>query len=145
MIERDLRVRIGTDSALVAERALAEDGPEDVTTRVAVDPSQFATAIIEFRSNGVLAGTAYADAVTTLCDLGGVIWQSATGSRITASSITMIPARGAPFVEEENNPAAKSISMMAYPRESAVNPTANTKAGLLVRKRNFPMIVHQYR
>lgn len=86
MIERELRVRIGTDSALVAERALAEDGPEDVTTRAAVDPSQFATAAVEFRSDGVLAGTAYADAVTTLCDLGGVIWQSATGSRIKAGT-----------------------------------------------------------
>jgi nicotinate-nucleotide pyrophosphorylase (carboxylating) len=86
VIERDLRIRIGTDSAQIAERALAEDGPEDVTTRFAVDPSQFATAHIEFRTPGVLAGTAYADAVTTLCELGGVIWQSATGSSIPAGT-----------------------------------------------------------
>lgn len=86
MIERDLRIRIGTDSMQVAERALAEDGPEDVTTRYAVDPSQFATAVIEFRTPGVLAGTAYADAVTTLCELGGVIWQSASGTRLPAGT-----------------------------------------------------------
>lgn len=86
MIERDLRIRIGTDSAQVAERALAEDGPEDVTTRFAVDRTQFATAVIEFRTAGVLAGTAYADAVTTLCELGGVIWQSAGGSSIPAGT-----------------------------------------------------------
>lgn len=86
MIERELRIRIGTDTMQVAERALAEDGTDDVTSRVAVAPDQFGTAIIEFRSAGVLAGTAYADAVTTLCDLGGVIWQSATGSLIPAGT-----------------------------------------------------------
>jgi nicotinate-nucleotide pyrophosphorylase (carboxylating) len=86
VIERDLRIRIGTDAMQVAERALAEDGPGDVTTRVSVEPDQFGTAVIEFRSDGVLAGTAYADAVTTACDLGGVIWQSATGSTIPAGT-----------------------------------------------------------
>lgn len=86
MIERELRIRIGTDAAQVAERALAEDGPDDITTRAAVAPDQFGTAIIECRSAGVLAGTAYADAVTTLCELGGVIWQSATGSSIPAGT-----------------------------------------------------------
>lgn len=86
MIERDLRIRIGTDTLQVAERALAEDGADDVTTRFAVDRDLFGTANIEFRSNGVLAGTAYADAVTTLCELGGVIWQSATGSTVTAGT-----------------------------------------------------------
>lgn len=86
MIERELRIRIGTDTMQVAERALAEDGNDDVTTRYAVDPAAFGTANIEFRSAGVLAGTAYADAVTTLCDLGGVIWQSATGSTVAAGT-----------------------------------------------------------
>ena len=86
MIERDLRIRIGTDAMQVAERALAEDGPGDITTRASVDPEQFGTAEIEFRSAGVLAGTAYADAVTTACELGGVIWQSATGSTIPAGT-----------------------------------------------------------
>ena len=86
MIERDLRIRIGTDAMQVAERALAEDGPGDITTRASVDPEQFGTAEIEFRSAGVLAGTAYADAVTTACELGGVIWQSATGSTIAAGT-----------------------------------------------------------
>jgi nicotinate-nucleotide pyrophosphorylase (carboxylating) len=86
VIERELRIRIGTDSTRVAERALAEDGTDDVTSRIAVAPDQFGTAIIEFRSAGVLAGTAYADAITTLCDLGGVIWQSATGSHIPAGT-----------------------------------------------------------
>lgn len=86
MIERDLRIRIGTDTLQVAERALAEDGGDDVTTRVAVDREIFGTANVEFRTAGVLAGTAYADAVSTLCDLGGVIWQSATGSSVAAGT-----------------------------------------------------------
>jgi nicotinate-nucleotide pyrophosphorylase (carboxylating) len=86
VIERDLRIRIGTDTLQVAERALAEDGTEDITTRYAVDPAAFGTAVVEFRTAGILAGTAYADAVTTLCDLGGVIWQSANGSSVPAGT-----------------------------------------------------------
>ncbi len=86
MIERELRIRIGTDTMQVAERALAEDGSDDVTTRYSVDPEAFGTAVIEFRTAGVLAGTAYADAVTTLCELGGVIWQSANGSSVPAGT-----------------------------------------------------------
>jgi nicotinate-nucleotide pyrophosphorylase (carboxylating) len=86
VIERDLRIRLGTDAMQVAERALAEDGTDDVTSRVAIEPDQFGTAAIEFRTAGILAGTAYADAVATACDLGGVIWQSATGSDIPAGT-----------------------------------------------------------
>jgi nicotinate-nucleotide pyrophosphorylase (carboxylating) len=86
VIERDLRIRIGTDTLQVAERALAEDGTDDVSTRFTVNKDVFGTANIEFRSAGVLAGTAYADAVTTLCELGGVIWQSATGSSVAAGT-----------------------------------------------------------
>jgi nicotinate-nucleotide pyrophosphorylase (carboxylating) len=86
VIERDLRIRIGTDAQRVAAQALTEDGTTDVTSAVCLSPGQFGTARIEFRTAGVLAGTSYADAVTTLCDLGGIIWTQTTGAVITAGA-----------------------------------------------------------
>ena len=47
----------------IAAAALAEDGDRDVTTAVTVPAGLQAEGIIEFRSGGVLAGVAYADAV----------------------------------------------------------------------------------
>ena len=131
MIERDLRIRIGTDTMQVAERALAEDGTDDVTTRVSVEPDQFGTAIIEFRSAGVLAGTAYADGVTTLCELGGVIWQSATGSSIPAGTtvgslqghLTRILRAERPMLNLLQRAVGIATATRAYVEQVAGTPT----------------------
>ena len=56
------------DAARIAAVALAEDGESDVTTAVTVPVGLQAQGIIEFRSGGVLAGAAYADAVAQACD-----------------------------------------------------------------------------
>jgi nicotinate-nucleotide pyrophosphorylase (carboxylating) len=56
------------DAARIAAIALAEDGATDVTTLVTVPAGLPAQGIIEFRSGGVLAGAAYADAVALACD-----------------------------------------------------------------------------
>ncbi len=45
MIERDLRIRIGTDSVQIAERALAEDGPALV--EIAADREDMAPTNME--------------------------------------------------------------------------------------------------
>ncbi len=47
--------------------ALAEDGETDLTTDLTIPPGTSAEAVIEFRSEGILAGTAYADAVAEAC------------------------------------------------------------------------------
>jgi nicotinate-nucleotide pyrophosphorylase (carboxylating) len=86
IIERDLRVRLGADARRIAELALMEDGIRDVTTEACVAPGQFATAIVEFRSDGVLAGTAYADAVAITCGLEPVVWYQPSGTAIEAGT-----------------------------------------------------------
>ncbi len=141
MIERDLRIRIGTDSTQVAERALGEDGPEDVTTRFAVSPTQFATAAIEFRSGGVLAGTAYADAVTTLCELGGVIWQSATGSTIPAgTTVGVLQGNLAAILRAERpllNLLQRAVGIATMTR-TFVDRVAGTKTRILHTRKTAP-------
>lgn len=141
MIERDLRIRIGNDSAQVAERALAEDGPRDVTTRFSVDSAQFATGSIEFRTAGVLAGTAYADAVTTLCELGGVIWQSATGSGIAAgTTVGVLQGNLAAILRAERpllNLLQRAVGIATLTR-SFVDRVAGTQARILHTRKTAP-------
>ena len=82
MIERDLRIRIGTDARRVAELALAEDGPRDITTAVTIPAGQGGTGAIEFRSGGILAGTPYADAVASAAGLPSITWYHAPGTAV---------------------------------------------------------------
>ena len=58
---------LAADSRRVAELALSEDGDVDITTDLTGALGARATGAIEFRQDGVVAGTAYADAVVALC------------------------------------------------------------------------------
>ena len=82
MIERDLRIRIGTDARRVAELALAEVGPQDITTAVTIPAGQGGTGAIEFRTGGILAGTPYADAVASAAGLPPITWYHAPGTAV---------------------------------------------------------------
>jgi nicotinate-nucleotide pyrophosphorylase (carboxylating) len=73
-----------SDAARVAALALAEDGPVDVSSEVAVPPDARGFGVIEFRSSGVLAGCPYADAVARAVGLEPVAWCAAEGARIPA-------------------------------------------------------------
>lgn len=86
MLERDLRVRLGIDAARVAEQALAEDGPRDITSESVVPADMSATGAIEFRTTGILAGTVYADAVATAAGLPSVTWYQEPGSMVVAGT-----------------------------------------------------------
>ena len=82
MIEREIRSRIGADAKRMAQIALEEDGSRDVTSEVTLASGQFGTGSIEFRSGGILAGTPYADAVTTACGLEPIIWYLQPGDPV---------------------------------------------------------------
>jgi nicotinate-nucleotide pyrophosphorylase (carboxylating) len=56
------------DAERIATTALAEDGDTDVTTAFTVPGGVAAEGRIEYRSGGVVAGGAYADAVARACD-----------------------------------------------------------------------------
>lgn len=86
LIERDLRARLGVDAARVAAQALVEDGDTDITSNATVPASLVATGSIEFRTAGVLAGTAYADAVATGAGLPTVTWTEEPESRVAAGT-----------------------------------------------------------
>jgi nicotinate-nucleotide pyrophosphorylase (carboxylating) len=67
-----------SDAARIAAAALAEDGETDLTTDLTIPVGTSADAIIEFRSGGILAGSAYADAVAQACRCS-ITWRAADG------------------------------------------------------------------
>ncbi len=70
----------------IAAAALAEDGDRDVTTFVTVPIGLPAEAVIEYRTGGVLAGAAFADAVARACECR-IDWRAPDG-RVLPSGAT---------------------------------------------------------
>ena len=70
-----------SDADRIAAAALAEDGDSDVTTSVTVPGGVTAEGLIEYRDGGVLAGTAFADAVARACGCT-ITWQQKEGSML---------------------------------------------------------------
>ena len=77
---------MSADAARIAAEALAEDGAADVTTAVTVPPGVQAEGVLELRSEGVLAGAAFADAVAQACACR-VAWRLPDGRAAPAGSV----------------------------------------------------------
>ena len=78
---------IRQDALVVAQRALAEDGPTDVTSEVVGAAGVPARAVVEYRSGGVVAGRVYADAVVQLCDCGELKWAVSDGDKVQPGKV----------------------------------------------------------
>lgn len=70
----------------IAALALAEDGSTDITTAVTVPAGLVAEGRIEFRSGGVLAGAAYADAVAGACECR-IEWRAPDGRAVAPATV----------------------------------------------------------
>jgi len=70
----------------IAAVALAEDGSTDVTSAVTVPSGLQAEGRLEFRSGGVLAGTAFADAVASRCSCR-IEWRASDGQVIAPGGV----------------------------------------------------------
>lgn len=70
------------DAVELAGRALAEDGPTDITSELVGAAGVAASAALEYRSGGVVAGSAYANAVARLCDCGELRWSVRDGETV---------------------------------------------------------------
>ena len=75
------------DADRLADLALAEDGIRDLTTEVTVPGDMQATARVEFRATGIVAGIPYADSVIRACGLKPMEWRAAEGQRLFASAV----------------------------------------------------------
>jgi nicotinate-nucleotide pyrophosphorylase (carboxylating) len=92
---------VSDDAARLAAVALAEDGDTDITTDVTVPPELDAEGVIEYRSGGVLAGEAYADAVARACDCR-IEWRVAEGATVpTGATVGVMRGRLARILRAE--------------------------------------------
>lgn len=80
------------EAGRIAALALAEDGDTDITSEVTVAAGLEAEAVIEYRSGGVLAGNAFADAVAAACSCR-IEWRAPDG-RLMAAGATVGLIRG---------------------------------------------------
>ena len=80
------------DAERIAALALAEDGGTDITSAVTVPAGLPAEGAIEYRSGGVLAGNAFADAVAYACSCR-IDWRAPDG-RVVAAGATVGVIRG---------------------------------------------------
>lgn len=77
---------LNADAAALATRALGEDGPWDITSQVSVPAELQATGVLEVRTDTVLAGVRWADAVAARAGTS-IEWQFHEGDRAPAGSI----------------------------------------------------------
>ena len=74
------------DPERIAAAALAEDGDTDITTALTVPIGVAGEGRIEYRTGGVVAGAAYADAVARACDCR-IEWRAAEGRKVSAGTV----------------------------------------------------------
>jgi len=77
---------VTADAERIAALALAEDGDTDITSLVTVPAGLDAEGALEFRSGGVLAGNAFADAVARLADCR-IEWRAPDGRQVPAGAV----------------------------------------------------------
>jgi nicotinate-nucleotide pyrophosphorylase (carboxylating) len=77
---------VNPDVERIAAEALAEDGDSDITTAVTIPPGLEAEARIEYRTGGVLAGAAFADAVARACDCR-IDWRAPDGRTVRPNTV----------------------------------------------------------
>ncbi|HEU4800095.1 MAG TPA: carboxylating nicotinate-nucleotide diphosphorylase [Gemmatimonadales bacterium] len=77
----------GDDAVRVARTALEEDGERDITSDVCIPAGARGEARIEFRTGGVVAGTAFADAVMIEAGLDPVRWLARDGDVVGAGAV----------------------------------------------------------
>jgi nicotinate-nucleotide pyrophosphorylase (carboxylating) len=77
------------DAERIAAVALAEDGETDITTALTVPAGVEGEGQIEYRSGGILAGAAYADAVARACDCR-IEWRAPEGRVVAPNAVVGI-------------------------------------------------------
>jgi nicotinate-nucleotide pyrophosphorylase (carboxylating) len=77
---------VTADAERIAAVALAEDGETDITTVLTVPTGVAGEGRIEYRSAGVVAGAAYADAVARACECR-IEWRAPEGRSVAAGTV----------------------------------------------------------
>ena len=129
-----------SDVERVAAMALAEDGETDLTTRLTVAAGIPAVGSLEFRSGGVLAGTAYADAVANACGCE-MAWKLADGDHGFAGSVVGTIRGELRHILRAERPALNFLqraSGIATATRAFVDAVAGTRCNILHTRKTAP-------
>ena len=124
----------------IAALALAEDGPTDVTSAVTVPSSLQAEGRLEFRSGGVLAGLAFANAVAVRCDCR-IEWQAPDGRVVAAGSLVGLVSGPLARILRAERPMLNLLQRacgIATATRQYVDAVAGTSAHILHTRKTAP-------
>jgi nicotinate-nucleotide pyrophosphorylase (carboxylating) len=124
----------------IAALALAEDGPTDVTSAVTVPSSLQAEGRLEFRSGGVLAGQAFANAVAVRCDCP-IEWHAPDGRVVAAGSLVGIVRGPLALILRAERPMLNLLQRacgIATATRRYVDAVAGTSAHILHTRKTAP-------
>lgn len=128
------------DAHLVAARALVEDGPWDISSQVSVPPDLRASGVLEVRTETVLAGTRWADAVASRTGIA-ITWQLGEGERAAAGSTAGTVSghlRAILHAERTILNLLQRACGIAQATRAYVNAVAHTKARILHTRKTAP-------
>jgi len=131
---------VSADAARIAAQALAEDGETDVTTAVTIPAGLEAEGIIEFRSGGVLAGAAYADAVARACDCR-IEWRAPDGRAVRPGATVGIVRGSLAHILRAERPMLNLLqraSGIATATRGYVDAVAGTRCRILHTRKTAP-------
>jgi len=131
---------VSGEAERIAALALAEDGDTDITSAVTVPPERSAEGRLEFRSGGVLAGTAFADAVAALCDCR-IEWRARDGQTIEPGTVVGLVRGPLASVLRAERPMLNLLqraSGIASATRAYVNAVAGTSCRILHTRKTAP-------
>jgi len=131
---------VSGEAERIAALALAEDGDTDITSAVTVPAGLAAEGAIEFRSGGVLAGNAFADAVAHACSCR-IDWRAPDG-RVIPPGATVGIIRGdlRPLLRAERPllNLLQRASGIATATRAYVDAVAGTRCRILHTRKTAP-------
>jgi nicotinate-nucleotide pyrophosphorylase (carboxylating) len=128
------------DAERLAAIALAEDGPCDVTSDVAVASGARGAGQLEFRSGGVLAGRVYADAVARACGCT-IDWAVPEGAQLDRRAVIGTAAGRLASLLQAERPLLNLLqraSGIATATRGYVGAVAGTAARILHTRKTAP-------
>ncbi len=132
---------VSADAGRLARIALDEDGARDITSDVTVPPSLEGMAVIEVRTETILAGRAWADAVVREAGLSPVEWQAGEGDRVAAGAVAgRVHGRLRDILRAERTflNVLQRACGIAQATRAFVNAVAHTSARILHTRKTAP-------
>jgi nicotinate-nucleotide pyrophosphorylase (carboxylating) len=128
------------DAERIAAVALAEDGETDITTALTVPSDVEGEGRLEYRTGGVVAGAAYADAVAHACECR-IEWRAPEGRKVASGSVIGLVHGPLGRILRAERPMLNLLQRacgIASATRAYVNAVAGTRCRILHTRKTAP-------